>query len=416
MIISGLVLASCMVADICYARDTVRVRLAKNLKTVKLTGRNLVFSQKDNVSPFQTVAIPKYQMAEVVLEKVRPERSPFWAVKLQRSSEDQLRVFSRELYVSGLGVRVGLEPVPSKIRLVRNQRGRIDVITELDIETYLAGVLPSEMPAAWPLEALKAQAVASRTYMRKKMAERETYHFDLEASVSDQVFNAMKLTGAAPIYQRKVVRALRETQDQVLRNRKGAYITAYYHSDCGGETESPQAVWGLDGHDHARVRDSYCKSRRSNEWSYSMTRKELALKLAPRLGKYEEPKLKSLFVSERTEGSRVGELSVEFENHFPEFMNSQQFREVVGFDKIKSTRFTWKTVGPNIVFSGNGNGHGVGMCQWGVKTLALRGRKYTEILKHYYPKAVLKKDTWRQPEQLLQVPKISQGWEQDKAG
>ena len=147
-----------------------------------------------------------------------------------------------------------------------------------------------------------------------------------------------------------------------------------------------------------------------------MTRKELALKLAPRLGKYEEPKLKSLFVSERTEGSRVGELSVEFENHFPEFMNSQQFREVVGFDKIKSTRFTWKTVGPNIVFSGKGNGHGVGMCQWGVKTLALRGRKYTEILKHYYPKAVLKKDTWRQPEQLLQVPKISQGWEQDKAG
>jgi stage II sporulation protein D len=399
-----------------YAGDSVRVRLAKNLKSVKLSGKNLRFGHNETLSSYLNVAIPKLAIAEVALQTMRPDREPFWAVTLERSEQDQLRVYSKELHVSGYSVRVGLEPVPSKIRLVRSESGRIDVITELDIETYLAGVLPSEMPAAWPLEALRAQAIASRTYMRKKMSERGDFHFDLEASVNDQVYRAMKLKNENPIYQIKVVRALRDTTDMVLKNEQGHYITAYYHSDCGGVTETPEVVWGTDGRDHQVVVDNHCKARTTNLWRYQLSKTEFVSRLASSFGIFEKPELESLFVTKRTPSDRVGEMSIKFAGHLPKFLSSQDFRQRLGFDKIKSTQFQWKIHEDQVVFSGKGNGHGVGMCQWGAKALALKGHSYTEILKHYYPKASLKKENWRQPEQLLQVPQLSKGWDREKAG
>ena len=95
------------------------------------------------------------------------------------------------------------------------------LIAELKLDRYLEGVLPSEMPGVWPIEALKAQVVASRSYTLNLMEEMKGSHFHLESTIHDQVYELYNYSGINQNIQRKIRQAIRETRDQRLLGRQG---------------------------------------------------------------------------------------------------------------------------------------------------------------------------------------------------
>lgn len=362
--------------------ETVRVRLFKALTKVQVTG--LGISLEGRNSPFQTIAVPRMQSMTVLSRKVSGEN--IWQIRYDEAGE-VLRLKGNKLSISGDMIRVGIEPAPRQLQLFQRDDGTIDVITIVDLESYLAGVLPSEMPASWPIEALKAQAVAIRSYAMDVMKERSDWHFHLESSIHDQVFRIINDVGATPEIREKIQRVLTETRGQYLA-RNGQAIRAFYHADCGGQTEDAGLVWGLEKKS-ATVRDAGCPLSPLAVWHHEISRSELRLRLAEFFALRSLPRLKGLNVASRTPSGRIANLEVVFEGQPVLSIGSNDFRRLVGFNELKSTNFSLRWFGEKLLFEGKGHGHGVGLCQYGARYLAARGLGYQAILKHYYPQAIL---------------------------
>src|SRR2546430_9708723 len=110
-----------------------------------------------------------------------------WVVKWDHIKKP-VKINSERLWVRGGLLRVGLEPAPYDLEILKNAVNGLDVIARLDLEVYLQGVLPGEMPVSWPLEALKAQAVSARSYVLRQAWERRNRDYDVESTVFDQMY------------------------------------------------------------------------------------------------------------------------------------------------------------------------------------------------------------------------------------
>ncbi len=382
------------------ARDSgktqlVRVRLQKSLKRIEVSGYSLSFGSSS--SKFKTVAIPRHQKATLTLDRVQPK--PVFRLKLE-GREEKLSLDHERLKISGDMLKLGPEAVPREIFLYPQASGRFDVVTSMDLETYLAGVLPSEMPVSWPLEALKAQTVAIRSYTRSLMEERKYSHFHLEASIHDQVYKLINDIGGRAEDREKVRRAIRETEGQFLTKNSGKTLKAFYHADCGGQTEEPGLVWG-SGKNIGSVKDLSCPLSPLGEWSLNLEREELRQKLIAKLGLPKDTNLRGLLVRGRTPSGRVASVDVLFEGQKPMRLSSNDFRQTLGFNQMKSANFKLTWFGNELKIEGRGHGHGVGLCQWGSRALSARGLGYKEILKHYYPSAILTEE--QRPQALSSI-------------
>lgn len=392
-----------LVLPLAEADDLVRIRVKSGLKTVRLKGSGLTFQSKETFSPYQTVALPRFSVAEVSMTSL-PSRASQWQVKFPSTGKKSLSIFTHRLVVKGEMLHVGLDPVPSKLFLYPGKNKRIDVVAELDIDNYLAGVLPSEMPASWPLDALKAQVVASRSYMRNVMHSRRAANYHLEATIHDQVYKAMNLIGANKKHRLKIVRAITETQGYYLVDKKDRVYRSYYHADCGGETEEPLHVWGMR-QKNGTVKDPFCPQSPVSRWTLEVTKADLANKMRSALGIVGNKNLKTLLVTQRSASGRIAEIAVMFEGEPVKHLSSQDFRKILGFNKLKSANFSFQWFGETMKIAGKGHGHGVGLCQWGAKSLAQNGHTWKQILKRYYPLAKLQKKPQFLPP-LLQVPSL----------
>jgi len=259
----------------------------------------------------------------------------------------------------------------------------------LDLEDYLRGVVPSEMPVDWPLEALKAQAVAARTYALYRRSESSEEDYDLLSDVNDQVYLG------AERENEKTDRAVLQTAGMIL-TYKNNIVRAYYHSTSGGRTENGEEVF--KGANLPYLKSVWCRFDRESPyyvWRYSLRYSELQAVLSRhgiRTGKITGVSLRS-----RTRTSRIKELNI----HTPSgriIVSATEFRKAVGTRKIRSTRFTLRRHGPRITFKGIGYGHGVGMCQWGAKGMAEKNHDFREILLFYYRGAKLTPDILFKPE------------------
>lgn len=244
-----------------------------------------------------------------------------------------------------------------KYEVIHKENGKFDVVEEVPLTHYLAGVVSKEMPLAWPVEALKAQAVVARSYLFTRMSERRDKLFHVENDQMDQVF---EWTDSAKAYQ--VVLA---TEDVVLSSNKKV-VKTFYHSDCGGQTLPADKVW-LGAVDLGTTQDPWCGNRVSNQWTFSVPSSEFAAK-------------------EVFEAAYFKKKLVRFED-----WGIQKLRQVFGFSKIRSSPDTVEVAEDVVTFSGRGFGHGVGLCQWGSLYMAKKGRTYMDILTHYYPKAEILK-------------------------
>ncbi len=264
----------------------------------------------------------------------------------------------------------GSRRYPGFLRLVVRD-DRLLWINVVEIEDYLEGVLPGEMPAWFPLEAQKAQAVIARTYAIERLGSHPDY--DLCASSRCQVYLGRAEASSA---YRPAIRASRG----YLLAYQGRPVKAVYHADSGGMTASSQEVWGKRL-PYLRARpDPYTRAR-SWQRTPSPAQVEGALaELGTSVGTFYGFQVLSRTTSDRIGGLLVWGSGGQVELGLPEVT---RFLRALG---LPST-MAWVEDGRR--FSGRGLGHGVGLSQWGARGLARRGYDYREILGHYYPGTVL---------------------------
>ncbi|MES2769697.1 MAG: SpoIID/LytB domain-containing protein [Bdellovibrionota bacterium] len=315
-------------------------------------------------------------------------------VRLFTTSQSQIKIFENlfltntfvasaikePMEIKGRNLSVNANSVPDHVILHPRKdksggNGSIEVIAVLDMEDYLRGVLPHEMPLVWPLEALKAQAVVARSFTKKQMVARKDNPYHLDSTVNDQMYRYNHVFSAKE--KENLEKALEETKDEILTDANGSAVKAVYHADCGGQTEKASQVWGQKEVEFS-VKDSKCPSNPYSNWEYTISPEELKTKLkTPFIPKTLTVSKESL--SERAQQMEVSGLSGR------ERLSSQEFRRLVGYSKLKSTKFQVQKINEGFLFKGSGFGHGVGLCQWGARSWAKSGLAYKEILKHYFP-------------------------------
>ncbi|MBI4776646.1 MAG: SpoIID/LytB domain-containing protein [Deltaproteobacteria bacterium] len=257
--------------------------------------------------------------------------------------------------------------------------GTLAVVNVLPLEQYLYGVLPKEIPAGWPEEALKAQAVAARSYALFMIRKRENQPYDVVATVMSQVY------GGATAERLETNQAVDATRGQILVYG-GNPIMAYFHSNSGGQTTSAGAVWSADVPYLNGVTDPFSRRAPNNSWKDRLTLDMVQKKLSK--GGYDVGAISSLEVAAWDASGRAKEIRIHHSRGIT-VLSGNQFRLKVGAEKVRSTLFRLSRNASELVFEGKGFGHGVGMSQWGAYQMALEGHTYDSILRHYYGTADL---------------------------
>ena len=276
--------------------------------------------------------------------------------------------------------------------------GKINAINTVDMEDYLRGVIPYEIGQldSSRFEALKAQAVAARTYAYKHFGSRESLGFDVFADTKDQVYKGLQSATAL------TDRAVKETKGEVMMYN-GEFITAYYHSTCGGMSETldtwekPNLPYLKSKPDLRSDGTPWCKESSYSKWERTFESDELVklfvqnardskAKVAP------FKKVKDITVKDLLKSGRILTLAVTTDAGTFEVRGDKVrwlFRK--GGVILPSSFFTAKKDGSKWILEGKGFGHGVGMCQMGVRARAQAGQSYIEILSHYYPGITLER-------------------------
>lgn len=281
-------------------------------------------------------------------------------------------------FSSATAVFVNNKPYRGIAEVVRLDNG-LTVINQLPLEEYLVGLINCEISSAWPIDAVMAQAVIARTYALNRKAQRAGSLYHLESSVMDQVYDGCQIEDS------RARRAVKDTEGQVL-TYAGAIIQAFYHSNCGGSTEAAEHVWGAPLAYLKGVDCKYCQNSPSVSWEQKIPLSELEDKL--RAAGHKISGLTDIRPGSLNTRGRLKNI-VLVTSKGTVSVAGDQFRKAIGYSVIKSTRFSLKVVKGEACFSGTGNGHGVGLCQWGAKQRAQDGFDYTEILSYYYPGTVL---------------------------
>lgn len=241
------------------------------------------------------------------------------------------------------------------------------VINEVDLETYVLGVVGAEIGGGSPIEAIKVQAVVSRSYAWTH--RNPSGVFDLYDDTRSQVYVGV------PAPDPRVERAVRETAGLVV-TYQGRPVTTFFSSSCGGHTMGV-AEWtgATEIPPLAGVECGYCAGMPNESWSARFTWKQLASKLGL------PGPVTNARVVERTRSRRAAKVQVGSRT-----LSARVFVRKLG---LRNTNFRIHEEPGGIRIEGHGWGHGVGLCQYGAINLAKRGKTFRQILAHYFPQARL---------------------------
>ena len=343
----------------------IRVAIIRGSPSLKLkTSAKILVTETKTGEKYQLLANASYE--------IKSSGSSIFVAGQKLSSPVQLMAAD-----GGDRMRLAGRLYKGDILLRATGSGRLDIIESLSLETYLCGVLPAEMSPDWPLEALKAQAVASRTYALKQINPAKDY--DITDGVEMQVY-----AGSAVISPR-IIEAVDATRGEVLRYNK-KLVTAFFHACCGGHTASANSAWGdtvikpLYG-----VPDPFCSNSRHYRWELFLSAKNL-LTFIQKQGST-ALKVTGVKLHRKDRSGRAVSLKISTDQG-AKTVAVKDLRKSFGNFEFRSTYISRINPAKNgYEFEGRGWGHGVGMCQEGAKTMAIKGRLYRKILRHYYPGA-----------------------------
>ncbi|MFQ8706644.1 MAG: stage II sporulation protein D [Thomasclavelia sp.] len=252
------------------------------------------------------------------------------------------------------------EPVKVAVTIDNN-------VNYVDLDDYLLGVVAGEMPANFETEALKAQVVASRTFVYNR-------NLSVDNTTNSQVYlseDKMKENWGSKYneYYQKISTAIKETKNEVMKYQ-GDYISALFFSSSNGYTENVEDYFESSPLPYLRSVDSH--------WDLAIDPKNT------RQASFTKQEIKEKFncqdidfnIIAYKKSGRVATLSVGGKNY-----SGRQVREKLG---LSSSCFTVEYKNNKYVFTTKGSGHGVGMSQYGAQGMALEGADYKEILNHYY--------------------------------
>ncbi|MBP3765840.1 MAG: stage II sporulation protein D [Bacilli bacterium] len=248
-------------------------------------------------------------------------------------------------------------------------------IIEVPFEEYILGVVAAEMPAEFEVDALKAQAVASRSYVLKKIEQNKTNDYDILASIMNQVYidNASlkeKWKDKYNNYYKKIKSAVLNTKGEYL-TYQGKVIEAFFFSTSSGMTENSEDVF-ISALPYLRsVESSYDNMSPVFKSTNTFSLKEFYTNL--NLDYKDKPIIKIL---EKSNAGHIKKISID-----GNMFKGTEFRKLLN---LKSTYFDIKVDNDKVIINTLGNGHGVGMSQYGANYMAKEGKTYKEILKHFY--------------------------------
>ena len=310
------------------------------------------------------------------------------------------RSFNKKILCSSGIIHIGKNIYPKKLffRMKKNKlfsingrlfRGdlkllernnKILAINSLPLEDYLKSVIPSEISSKWEYEALKAQSIAARTFTYYHMLTNKDKPFDIYlnlqqykgiASENPRTSWAVDVTfGQCSFFNSKI-------------------FPAYFHAVCGGYTEKANYVWETSvGLPHP-VRCTFCSNSHYFAWKQIFTKNAILKKFRNSGYKWDDisyissgkkapfyPRTRTVIIKSNAKTTEI---------------TANKFRQILGYNKIRSSIFSIKKKNTNYEFTGRGWGHGVGLCQYGAKTLAEQGKNAEFILNYYYPSTTIKR-------------------------
>ncbi len=308
------------------------------------------------------------------------------AVSVVSTSKGRVDIKGRELklplrfHPTGTFIYVNDRPFRGVVEVRDDAKGLL-IINELPLERYIVGIINNEISSKWPVNAIKAQVVAARTYALYQIEKRKADIYHLKATYMDQVY-----TGAGK-EDYVSARAVIATRGEVLYYGKRPALTLY-HSSAGGVTEASKDVWG-NAYPYLRsVKSRFDKGAPNYKWTYTVS-KESFTKALKKKGYGDLGSVKGVKVSLKSRTGRVKGITINGKRGSKD-ITGESMRAMLGYGKLKSTLFKVRNKRNEIVFTGRGSGHGVGMSQWGAKGMADSGASYKKILKHYYKGTKLK--------------------------
>ncbi|MBN2160282.1 MAG: SpoIID/LytB domain-containing protein [Spirochaetes bacterium] len=334
-----------------FDTTTVRILISRTRSTVTITSRS-AYRMSGNMAGHQ---LPESPSTKLVLH---PEKAAGTIV---------LDPGVYPLLLNGAPYRGGF--------IITAIKGELFVVNKLKIDEYLMSVVPGEIPADWNEEALKAQAIAARTYAYYHLlkAGKVESLYDLDATTSFQVYRGMSEE------KQRTSEAVAATAGEIIVYENKP-ILSFFHSTCGGKTADDKYVWKGNNLPYLKgVSCGFCSDSTKYSWETRLSLAEIRKGLQhkyPGIGAIRSINFKKrqgrvTLVSIRHSKGRIAVPGNTFRLFFPD-------------DKIRSLYFSSKKIRNGIVLSGHGWGHGVGMCQWGARGMAKEGYGYKKILLHYY--------------------------------
>lgn len=248
------------------------------------------------------------------------------------------------------------------------ENGELTAINHVELEDYLYSVVGSEMPTSWPQAALQSQAVAARSYALYKRSRNTNPLYDVDGTTTYQVYKGLEQEHP------NTIMAVDSTENKVITHN-GQIIEAIFHSSSGGFTENAGEVWSSDVPYLQGVEDFDHNSPVFN-WEATFTLREFSDKIGG-IGE-----VHTIGTPQLSSGGRVATIAIAGN----EGSKTLRGRDVRSALRLRSTRFSInlnKSAGM-VTITGSGFGHGVGMSQWGARSLADQGWSFEQILQHYY--------------------------------
>lgn len=303
-----------------------------------------------------------------------------YANELRRREADanQLAAIPETTNPGTASPRLPVSASPVRVHLVND-----NVTKELSLEDYVLGVMQAEGTTENEPEALKALAIAIRTYAVKNIGRHTKDGYDFCSTTHCQRFVSSSARNSDAL-----IAAVRSTAGQVLLDQRNQIVDSYFGASCGGETANIGELWGVTPAAYLRgVHDEYCVSGPHATWTDTISYHDLLRALRSDSRTDVGGRLDQLIVSQRDETGRAEFITIDGERQ--KKVRGWDFKiiigRVLGWNVLKSSRFQVMRSGNSFVFRGSGFGHGLGLCQEGAHVMAARGMSYQKILEKYFP-------------------------------
>jgi len=309
------------------------------------------------------LVIPRLLMAEATIDVLMVESpyAPKPSAEVRTVDKLEGKVFINGQFYSG------------SLEVMHDNNG-LYVVNKLPFERYLEAAVAYEAGRNREVEAVKAQAVISRT-----LAVFQTRYSNENLSISpgiSHILSENKDTEPVVIY------ALKTTKDEIL-TYKGIPVKAFFHAACDGKTELPEELWG-ESYSYIKSVDCNLNSLIHETWQKKIRTSEIEKALGT-------TGLKEISIISYTSTGRVKTLKISSDSPEPLSINVMDFRKLLGDTDLPSNQFSIERSGEYTVFRGAGNGHAVGFCQRCAVEMARQGKNYREILLHYFPGTEIQK-------------------------